>query len=242
MRFCISAIYPVLTMFRTSEAMFGFSPHTVESSYKNYILYYCAGVEIQYDPLKKRPISSSRNEKIESIKTFIMYLFILGLYKSIFGPSQYQPLPTNVNGNNQDYNWKDIFDIYSLCNNFVSTMLLQLYLSTFIAALNILVKVLLGIKVKEGMMRNPLMKASSPSDFWSGRWNVLVHGVLKRGVFKPVCRYSSKFVAVLVTFLVSGLFHEYILIGKFLIIVMKIQTPQIRRCMYLLISYILYLW
>lgn len=58
------------------------------------------------------------------------------------------------------------------------------------------------------------MKASSPSDFWSGRWNLLVHGVLKRGVFKPVYyNSSSKILAVLATFLASGLFHEYILIA-----------------------------
>ena len=69
--------------------------------------------------------------------------------------------------------------------------------------------------MKDGMMDNPLLKASSPSNFWSGRWNLVIHGALKRGVFKPVYNLSSsKLVAILVTFLASGLFHEFILIGE----------------------------
>lgn len=214
-RFCMSAIYPVLTLFHTTEAMFGFSPKSVESSYKNYILYYATAVEIPYDNIKNKPIASTWNEKMTSLKTFGMYLLILGLFKSIFGPCNYEPFQTSADASRQGYEWKDLFDGSLLCNNFVSTMLLQLYLSTFIAALSILVKIVFGIKVKDGMMRNPLMKSSSPSDFWSGRWNMIVHGALKRGVFKPVYSMSSKVVAVMATFLASGLFHEYIVIGKY---------------------------
>lgn len=214
LRFCISAIYPVLTIFKTSEAVFGFSPHSVESSYKNYILYYATGVEIEYDKRKLRPVAATFDEKVTSLQNFLMCLVVLGLYKSIFGPYNYEPFQTTANGNEPGYDWKDIFDLNLLCNNFVSTMLLQLYLTTFIAALSVMVKIIFRVKVQEGVMKNPLMKASSPSDFWGGRWNLLVHGVLKRGVFKPVYSVSSKLIAVLATFLASGLFHEYILIGE----------------------------
>mmetsp|Transcript_8947 Transcript_8947/g.10372 ORF Transcript_8947/g.10372 Transcript_8947/m.10372 type:complete len:154 (-) Transcript_8947:73-534(-) len=62
-------------------------------------------------------------------------------------------------------------------------------------------------------MNDPLLSSASPSDFWSGRWNLVIHGALKRGVFKPIYKISSnKFVAVMGTFLFSGLLHEYILI------------------------------
>jgi hypothetical protein len=215
LRFCISAIYPVLIMFHTSEAMFGYSPHSVESSYKNYVLYYVAGIETQFDKSTNMSIKSTIDDKKKSLKFFISSLFILGAYKSIFGPSLYEPFETNANGNEPGYDLKDIFDINLLRNNFIITMLLQLYLTTFIGALQALVTILLGVKVKEDMMKNPMLKATSPSNFWSGRWNLVVHGVLKRGVFKPVYSVSSKFVATLATFLASGLFHEYILIGKF---------------------------
>jgi hypothetical protein len=61
------------------------------------------------------------------------------------------------------------------------------------------------------VMKNPLFESTSPSDFWGRRWNLLVHGVLKGGVFKPVRKYYSKTVAVVAVFLASGAFHEWLL-------------------------------
>ena len=215
LRFCVAAVYPVLTMFRTSEAMFGYSPHSVEKKYTNYMLYYCAAIEIQFDPKTNRPIRASFKDAVNATRSFLMYVCILGSYKSIVGSSLCEPFQSNANGNDPHYNLMDIFDVNLLRNNFVATMLLQLYLTTYISALSILVTGILRVKVQEGMMDNPLMKATSPSNFWAGRWNIVVHGALKRGVFKPVYSISNKFLAVLATFLASGLFHEFILVGKF---------------------------
>ncbi len=215
LRFAMCAIYPVLTMFRTSEAIFGYSPSSVESSYKNYILYYVAAVETQFDKATNQPIKATLDDKIQALKSFGFWLVTLGAYKSIFRFNKYEPFETNANGNDSGYNLGDILDFNLLRNNLVAAMLLQLYLSAFIAALFTLVTCILGVKVKEGMMNNPLLQASSPSNFWSGRWNLVIHGALKRGVFKPVYNLSSsKLTAILVTFLASGLFHEFILIGK----------------------------
>ena len=66
-----------------------------------------------------------------------------------------------------------------------------------------------GVKMQEGMMKNPVLKASSPSDFWSGRWNLLVHGALKRGVFKPVYSLSSKLIAKTISYDVGVLYKNY---------------------------------
>lgn len=217
LRFCVAAVYPILTMFRTSEAMFGYSPHSVEKTYTNYMIYYCAAIEIQFDPQTNRPIRSSFKDSVNAIKNFLMCACILGSYKSIFCSNLCEPFQSSANGNDPHYNLMDIFDLNLLRNNFVAAMLLQLYLSTYISALSVLVTGILGVKIQQGMMDNPLMKATSPSNFWAGRWNVVIHGGLKRGVFKPVYSISStKFIAVTAAFLASGLFHEYILVGKFL--------------------------
>ena len=58
---------------------------------------------------------------------------------------------------------------------------------------------------------NPVLKSSSPSDFWGRRWNLIVHGVLKRGVYKPVRKHFTKLIAAIAVFLASGLFHEWVL-------------------------------
>jgi hypothetical protein len=59
------------------------------------------------------------------------------------------------------------------------------------------------------IFRNPLFTSRSPSDFWGHRWNMVIHETLKRGAYKPalVLRYPKK-VAILVTFLASGLLHD----------------------------------
>ena len=57
---------------------------------------------------------------------------------------------------------------------------------------------------------NAMLKSTSVSDFWGRRWNQLIHGVLKRGIYKPLRRYYSPAIAALVTFCASGILHEYI--------------------------------
>eukprot|EP00546_Thalassionema_frauenfeldii_P012146 CAMPEP_0178918672 /NCGR_PEP_ID=MMETSP0786-20121207/13954_1 /TAXON_ID=186022 /ORGANISM="Thalassionema frauenfeldii, Strain CCMP 1798" /LENGTH=58 /DNA_ID=CAMNT_0020592403 /DNA_START=719 /DNA_END=892 /DNA_ORIENTATION=+ len=58
-------------------------------------------------------------------------------------------------------------------------------------------------------MANPLFTSRSPSDFWGRRWNLLVHSLLKGGIFKPVRKYFSSTVATVAAFLASGALHEW---------------------------------
>lgn len=64
------------------------------------------------------------------------------------------------------------------------------------------------------VMKNPLGSATSPSDFWGQRWNLVIHSVLKGGVYKPVRSMGySPIVGVMATFFASGLFHEWLVFG-----------------------------
>lgn len=62
------------------------------------------------------------------------------------------------------------------------------------------------------MMLNPIFESDSVSDFWGRRWNLTIHGILKRGVYKPVraCN-GSQLMASTAAFVASGLFHEWML-------------------------------
>jgi len=73
---------------------------------------------------------------------------------------------------------------------------------------------------------NPLFNSSSPSDFWGRRWNQLIHGVLKRGVFKPCLKFSSRPIATLFVFFASGLLHEYILYLVAISIDAKLESKE----------------
>jgi hypothetical protein len=91
-------------------------------------------------------------------------------------------------------------------------------------------------------MDDPLLKSTSPSDFWGKRWNSLVQTCLKNGVFKvsdvysrrkrlaiccprlttrdyllfqPIYKHFSKPAGVMATFLASGLLHEWLVLVIF---------------------------
>lgn len=62
----------------------------------------------------------------------------------------------------------------------------------------------------------PLTHSASPSEFWSVRWNLLVHGLLFRSVFVPMrAAHFSKQVSSFAAFAMSGFFHEYLILAVF---------------------------
>ena len=95
------------------------------------------------------------------------------------------------------------------CHYLLPAVFFQTYLAACAFGLQMVTILVTGYELEE-MWVDPLSKSGSFSDFWSRRWNLSVHTTLKRGVFLPVRRYCSKYVALIATFLASGLFHEWI--------------------------------
>jgi len=213
LRFCVCGILPIVSIFHCTEAMFNHSPHSVEASFRNYAIYYMSVVEIVFDEKTNRLVKPSNAYIISRVKDFGINLLTISAYNSIMKHLQYQAFECDINATTASPSelLHGIFGWKLLMNNLTMTLLLHLYLSTFSSALCIMVLVAFGAKSRT-VMNNPLMMTTSPSDFWGRRWNLLVHGCLKRGVFKPVLERSSKAIALWSTFIASGLFHEYILI------------------------------
>lgn len=60
---------------------------------------------------------------------------------------------------------------------------------------------------------SPLTKSESLSYFWSRRWNKVTQSGLRRGVYLPHLHNGfSRTIAAMVTFLASGILHEYVLL------------------------------
>jgi len=89
-------------------------------------------------------------------------------------------------------------------------VLFQLYLTTYVEGLTLAWTAISGCRVDE-VMKNPMFESRSPSDFWSRRWNLLIHRVLKGGVYKPVRKHGSIALACVAVFVASGLFHEFLI-------------------------------
>merc|ERR1719387_67770 len=61
-------------------------------------------------------------------------------------------------------------------------------------------------------MRQPLLLSTSIKDFWGRRWNLVIHNLMKRTFFLPFARRggtAARHFGALLSFIMSGLFHEY---------------------------------
>ena len=70
--------------------------------------------------------------------------------------------------------------------------------------------------VTERLFDAPLTKSKTPTEFWTKRWNRMVHKLLKGGIFEPaaVC-FQNKKAAMFLTFVVSGIYHEFCWVAVF---------------------------
>jgi hypothetical protein len=77
--------------------------------------------------------------------------------------------------------------------------------------LGLIVTLMSGSQVID-VMRNTMLLSTSATAFWNNQWNMTMHGNFKWGIVEPLMRRGDvpRWVAVLATFAVSSLLHEYI--------------------------------
>jgi hypothetical protein len=208
-RFSLMAPF-VLYLFRTIEAAFGFVPKSADASFSLYCVYFASPAEILFEQ------TSSRQEMIHSAICVIKCATVISLLCSMLSPSGYTPFGATEAGEfYEPITVKDYLNPRHLGNCFAIAFFFQSGLALGNSAMGNIVSLVTGFKVLE-TMKNPMLEATSPSDFWGKRWNVLVHVVLKRGVYKPSRKYSSALIASLAVFIASGLFHEWLVHAVFL--------------------------
>lgn len=155
---------------------------------------------------------------MRGIGSFLRALASLSIVMSLFSPFGYMPFESKAGEINEPIILENYLDFGHLANSFLGAFILQLGM-----ALNTAIQTTTGVRTKE-LNRNPMLGASSVTDFWSRRWNLVVHGLLKRGVYKPVRKFSTAMTATLVAFVISGLIHEWLIHVCF--IYNRIQGPS----------------
>jgi hypothetical protein len=205
---------PVLLTFRCLEAMHGFSPPAVEARITNYMLYYGSVIEFVFDGRTNHAVRSTTAEALTKARRFLAFYLFLALLFSALEPCAYAPIdmrPRGASGHAMEATIGDFLHPGHLANNFAVAYVTHVCLHTGTLGFGSAISLLAGIKTMD-IANNPFFSSSSPSDFWGRRWNCLVHGVLKRGVYKPVRSISENAaVAAIATFVASGFLHEYIL-------------------------------
>jgi hypothetical protein len=128
----------------------------------------------------------------------------------ILKPYEYEFFDTHTAVDSMNHTLSEMISWRHLLNNLFVAFLVSASLSQSSLGVSLVYNLLYGFQTYEVVL-NPMLKSRSPSDFWGRRWNVLVHKGLKNGVYKPTRKNtSSKMWAVLATFVVSGIIHEYV--------------------------------
>jgi hypothetical protein len=219
-----SVLGPSLLVFRTLEAMYGTVPTFDEQGMGNFVRYFTATVENDFDTKTKKPVPVLRSDLVrKAIRCNFLFLQTVLLF-SVLLSCNYRILPSR-----EIQSLADLFYWGNLCNSYLMAFLTSLSLEVGSAVVGLLTSLLSGINTV-AVNDSPLTKATSPSDFWGNRWNRMVSSGLKRGIFVPLRKASfSRPTAALATFAVSGLIHEHIIIVMSLNIKDQQTTPVINH-------------
>jgi hypothetical protein len=159
--------------------------------------YYIFPGEILFDAETSLPQKTTRKDIIKNFLRLLRSVVTTSLLYSFLSHFDYTPFGR---GKRHYFHPKHLGNCYF---NFQQNL-------EFIDALaSLMSNSISGLKTAK-MMDSPVLKSDSIADFWSRRWNYLVHCALKRGVYKQIRKYRSATFASLAVFLASGLIHEYL--------------------------------
>jgi hypothetical protein len=216
-RFCLCVMSPTMSMFRTTEAIHGFAPKYAVGSMADYVLYFASPMYIKYDNKTDKFVKATVRRSLWHLGRFLAFLSMTGMYQSLFTlfPGYFPSLGSGIQTSEEWFSWETTIDPARWRDTALYAFLFQMYLMSFGEGLMFATTVLTR-RQTEPIMDNPLLESKSPSDFWGRRWNLLIHRGLKNGVYKPVRQQGGgKPLAVLATFVASGLFHEWLLPSVF---------------------------
>ena len=195
--------------FRTVEAMYDTSPHSVEATLSNYVAYYSTLMHFDWDYRTATRRKITTRELIREVGLVVFFGLALSMVLSWELYYKFLPFSSPMEDLAGFQFRPDLWlSPGHLANCYVLAVLVYLTLS-FGFRLTALGVQLQGYRTQP-IFDNPLWGSRRPSEFWGRKWNLTIHQLLKHGAFLParhIC--GSTQTAVLVTFVVSGLIHDY---------------------------------
>jgi hypothetical protein len=162
--------------FRCIEAMYDCSPPVVESSLANYVLYYTTAAPFEWDKTTQTVRKITKKELISMLIKFYFHFTMLSLVLSFLMHFNFQPFESNVKFNEWNLTW-DLLSPAHLANAYLVAVLtyFSLWVSFEGSSLG---ENLQGYATKP-IFSNPLLTSTTPIDFWTQKWNKMVHLLLK---------------------------------------------------------------
>lgn len=162
--------------FRCIEAMYDCSPPVVESSLTNYLIYYTTPCPLEWDKKTQMVRNVTRKEVISMLIKFYFHFTMLSLVLSCLMHVNFQPFESNVRYNEWNLTW-DLLSPAHLANAY--SLVVLTYLSLWVSFESISLGENLQGYATKPIFSNPLLTSTTPIDFWTKKWNVMVHSILK---------------------------------------------------------------
>jgi len=203
----------VQTSLRILQAMYGFTPIPRTASLKNFMIYFSCLFDISFDG--QMPVRAKSQYIRKQLAKLVRDYFLLSIIISFLSKRDYIVFETEFESHSLEHGLKDLLSWRHMANNFLIAYCLSTGLSQSTLGVSLIYNLVYGFETDEVVL-NPMLKSSSPSDFWGRRWNNSVHKGLKNGCYKPARSYfKSRLTGVIAAFLASGLIHEYVNFGIF---------------------------
>uniref|UniRef100_A0A7S4AXF0 Wax synthase domain-containing protein n=1 Tax=Pseudo-nitzschia australis TaxID=44445 RepID=A0A7S4AXF0_9STRA len=188
------------------------------NGFKRFILYYAATLQVKIDQKTNQPVRFTRQIMISQLRSFFSIFLQTSILYSLLQPFDYAIAPSR----RPIQNLADLYYWGNIVNAFAMASLTSLLLNGGASGLGLMTSFCSGLTM-ENFSASPLTQSSSPSDFWGNRWDRPVASALRRGAYRPLLQAGySRLFAAMVTFSISGLIHEYIL----LLVAQRKGTPK----------------
>mmetsp|Transcript_15356 Transcript_15356/g.21889 ORF Transcript_15356/g.21889 Transcript_15356/m.21889 type:complete len:325 (-) Transcript_15356:484-1458(-) len=171
-RFAFTAV-PIASLFRCAEAMYGFLPPGLDTSFKKYFIYNLIPLEIDIDPKTKSLVKITRSYIIRNILQFLFGFAKVSILLSLLSSRDFIPFQVP-----STFTLVTAFHPGRIMNHAIAGILFEQVLSAFAAGLSLLFAFLTGVQIVE-LMKSAMFSSKSPSDFWGRKWNRFIHSMLK---------------------------------------------------------------
>jgi hypothetical protein len=162
--------------FRCIEAMYDCSPPVVESSLTNYVLYYTTACPFDWNKQTQTVRKVTKKEVMSMLIRFYFHFTVLGLVLSFLMHFNFQPFESNVTFNEWNLTW-DLVSPAHLANAYLVAVLTYFNLWVGFEG-SALAQNAQGYATKP-IFSNPLLTSTNPIDFWTKKWNTMIHLILK---------------------------------------------------------------
>ena len=200
-RFLGATVYAFVAL-RMFGASVGSTPKGADVDVATWIAWCTAALDLQFDS-EGKPVRPPSGAVLKRTGWLMLRLLGLSLISSLSVPYDHYPVTTLLGANGVMGHLARMIDLV-----YVHLVIIYLFLSMLMDVGAILL-LLQNFQPIEGF-DNPIFQSTSARVFWGKRWNLQVTTSFKRCVFKPLRAVGlSPTLAALVTFISSGLFHEY---------------------------------